>query len=120
MPQEIADLRVGDTLWSFDTNRRKYAGTGARSGPPIYKDHYLEETIIGETPRSWLVGPQKTKVAKKDLSCRTEYGFGGYFTRSVMEDRIWVHENRMAIVQEITYTMDADLLRAVRALINAA
>jgi len=120
--QEIAALRVGDTLWSFDSNRRVYrSGVGLSGGGPIYREHYQQETIVGETPLSWLVGASPpTKVNKKTLACRTEYGFGGYFTKSAMEDRIWINENRPALIRALEYSHDADLLRAVDRLVKNA
>ena len=118
--QEIADLRVGDILWSFDSNRRVYSKPGFGGGGPIYRKHYQQETIVGETSLSWLVGEPPTKVNKKTLACRTEYGFGGYFTKSAMEDRIWIRENRPALIRVIEYSHDADLLRAVAKLVTDA
>ena len=75
---EVANLGIGSTLYSFDSNRRTYEKSG---GAPVYEKHFEAEEIVGETKVSWVM-KRGYKVNKKTLSCPTSYGFSGYFTES--------------------------------------
>lgn len=97
--EEIAALRVGDTLFNFDGSRRVYnPGLG---GPPIYEKHFRPETIIGETKVSWLVGTAAVRVNKKTLESALHYADRGYFTKSGMEADIWLNEHKHKIVRAV-------------------
>jgi hypothetical protein len=98
-PQEIAGLKLGDVLYNFDGNRRTYDKPGF-GGAPVYEKHFRAEEIVGETSVSWIVGPGKVKVNKKTLESRTEFADRGYFTKTGMENDIWLHSHRYKISRE--------------------
>jgi len=104
-PEEIAALKVGDTLYNFDGNRRVYKppGPGEKysSGGPIYEKHFLPCKIVGETKQSWIMDLYDAKVNKKTLDSSTKFADRGYFTKSGMEADIWFHEHRYKIVREV-------------------
>ena len=54
----IHDLKVGDTVWVFDGNRRVYErdDNGRREGGPIWIKHWVSAKVVGETSRSFVVG----------------------------------------------------------------
>lgn len=62
----VADLKVGDTIWVFDQNRRVYED---RHSSPIWIKHWRPCKITGETARSFIVdgdrGWRAWKLAKK-------------------------------------------------------
>lgn len=85
------DLKIGDTLYRFDGNRRVYGnGTGA----PIYCEHFEPLKIIGETKVSWIL-EREWRANKKTLSSAParQYGGRGFFTAGQMEDDIWKHDH---------------------------
>jgi hypothetical protein len=50
------DLKIGDTVWTYDENRRVY-------GPDnftIWEKHWRPHTITGETSQSWIAGSGNT------------------------------------------------------------
>jgi hypothetical protein len=51
-------MKVGDKIWYFNTLRRIYAKPGSgrlySTGGPIYREHWIEVEINGETSRSWI------------------------------------------------------------------
>jgi hypothetical protein len=52
-------LSIGSTVWVFDSNRRVYAkppGPGHTSGGPIWREHWVERKVVGETRVSWITG----------------------------------------------------------------
>lgn len=100
-PEEIAALKVGDTLFSFDGNRRTYVPGGG--GGPIYEKHFEPVKIVGETKQSWMVDRYDAKVNKKTLASPCRYAERGYFTKSAMEADIWVHEHRHQIAREVGF-----------------
>lgn len=113
--QEIAALKVGDSLFNFDGNRRVYRKGGG--GAPIYREHFREEEIISETSMSWIVGPQKVKVNKKTLESSMKFADGGYFTKTGMEDDIWSKDHRYKIVREVE-RVGAEHLRQIARIVG--
>jgi hypothetical protein len=101
-PEEIKNLKVGDTLFNFDGNRRVYASSnGYGGGPPIYEKHFKAVTIESETTKSWVMSPSGAKVNKKTLESSMHYADRGYFTKSAMEADIWSNEHRHKITREV-------------------
>ena len=88
-------LKIGDTIYRFDGNRRTYRDV--QSGP-IYREHFEALKIVGENKVSWLL-ERGWKANKKSLSSAKalEYGGRGFFTAQGMEDDIWQHEHRHLI-----------------------
>jgi hypothetical protein len=93
-------LKIGDTIYRFDGNRRVYrpAPPGRFSSGPIYSEHFEPLKIIGENRVSWLL-EKGWKAKKSDLSSARafEYGGRGFFTAEGMEDDIWQHDHRHKI-----------------------
>ena len=84
-------MKVGDKIWLFSGNRRVYRKDGVEYSSPIYSEHFYQDTIDGETSRSWIVG--KTKFSKKDTR--------GIFTDQEKEDAIWANDYRWKIVDSV-------------------
>src|SRR5687767_13513281 len=83
----MADLKIGDSVWIYDANRRVYRqkADGRWFGAPIEREHWAEHFIVAETSKSWLVGytrdthpehPGVYKLSKADPSWVAERGFG--------------------------------------------
>lgn len=93
-------LKVGDTLYRYDVNRRVYSkpSAGRAWGEIIYAEHFQPLKIIGETSRSWLL-EHDWKASKATLSSPDARKFGGrgFFTAEQMADDIWIHEHRHKI-----------------------
>jgi hypothetical protein len=49
--ERILGMKVGDTVYIFDINRRVYRKEG---GGPIWEEHWRPEVIESETSRSWV------------------------------------------------------------------
>ena len=84
-------MKVGDKIWLFSSNRRVYRKDGIEYSSPIYSEYFYQDTIDGETSRSWIVG--KTKFSKKDTR--------GIFTDQEKEDSIWANDYRWKIVDKV-------------------
>lgn len=95
----IESLKIGDTIYRFDVNRRRYGPAG---GQPIFREHFVPHKIIGQNRVSWLLD-QGWRCNKKTLACAAAYHFGGggFFTAGRMEDSIWAAEHRLKIVHLI-------------------
>lgn len=63
------EIKVGSSVWVFDQNCRVYKrdARGISSGTPIYRLHWVEQEVTGETSRSWIIGRgyAERKVPKK-------------------------------------------------------
>lgn len=114
-------MKVGDTIWCFDVNRRVYDKPGM-GGKIIYREHFAPHQIGSETKQSWLItdGYSVVKVNKKTMRQAANNGWGGWqwFSKQDMEDSIYVHDNKHQIVRQIQTISDAPLLRAVAAAIG--
>jgi hypothetical protein len=93
-------LKVGDKIWHFDQNRRKYAN--GLSSPD--RDHMWHEVAItGETSRSWITS--YGKVPKRGVV------YGWALSRSGVEDDLWVSRNAFhirAFVDSLAYRFNPD------------
>lgn len=89
-------MQVGDTVWVFSQNHRVYHrdSNGKCFGGPIYREHFVQRTIVGETTKSWLL-VDGTKISKKTLE--------GIYTDQQKEDSTWDHDTRFEIVDKIRY-----------------
>lgn len=115
-PEEIASLKIGDTLYHFDGNRRVYQPD--RRGPPIYEEHFRPVTIIGETKLSWVVNHYNQKVNKKTLESKPSYADRGYFTKAGMDADIWNHSHRHKIVSKVRDDASIEHLKEIARIIG--
>lgn len=99
-PAEITALKPGDTLYSFDGNRRSHDRSKVGGGP-IYELHFAPAVIVGETKVSWIMDRYDAKVNKKTLESVCQFAERGYFTKSAMEADIWSHHHRHKIASEV-------------------
>ena len=86
-------MRIGDTLYHFDVNRRVYskppAGSDRIWGDIIYAEHFKALKIVGETRVSWLL-EHNYKVKKDAIGTL-------FLTQEQMSDNIWSHHHRHKI-----------------------
>jgi len=63
------DLTIGSKLFWFDKHRRVYAdpkpGDLYPKGGPIWEKSWREVTIVGESPRLWILSGIAGKIPKK-------------------------------------------------------
>ena len=106
----MSDIKIGDTVFMFDINRRKYGPD--RSGP-VYREHFYPVTVTGETSRSWIVGPNYApiKVSKKNP-------WAVLATTEMVEEAVWVETNRYKIERAVGALRDADKLRQIAAIVG--
>ena len=89
-------MKIGDTLYRFDGNRRVYRDRSASGGGgPIYREHFEALKIIGENKVSWLLERGwKAKKSNLTSAASLQYGGCGFFTADGMEDDIWLHDHK--------------------------
>lgn len=123
------EIRVGSVVWFFDVNRRVY-DEGRRL---VYREHFREVPIIGETPRSWILGPglAVAKLAKK-CGLETHNLMGGdyavaqrggnryrvFLSRAQVDRDIFVHDNRQTIVTALGDCTNVVALRQVAVILG--
>lgn len=100
-------------LWFFDVNRRIYPrdANGNTTGGPIWREHWHEVEIVGETSRSWVIGYTDEKVPKKDFP-------GSYATSQEDIDRRAVIANRYGISRRVDKCQDYETLMAIIKLLD--
>jgi hypothetical protein len=114
-------MKLGDTLYRFDGNRRVYREGGAfGGGGPIYREHFEPLKIVGENRMSWIL-ERGWKVRKSDLKGEAEsfqYGGRGFFTAEGMELDIWLHDHKHRIVAYIERQATPTQLKQIAELIG--
>jgi hypothetical protein len=126
----VAELKVGDKVWAFDQNRRVYAtkrdASYHPSGPPIWREHWVEQEVLGENRASFFIGFSGTvfdlkrlshyrKLSKADLKAGKCRGFA--FSEAEIDRLAWVEENRFKLIERIRQCDDHDTLTKVAELI---
>ena len=113
------ELKIGDTVWWRDENHRVYE-TSNRS--PFERGYWRNETVIGESPRLWLLSGYAGKIPKKG-----ELPFGYARDDAELERYLWVFANSYKIGEAVRMcawgtaaaTKDAfDKLKAVAEILN--
>lgn len=115
------EIKVGDTLWRFDSNHRQYDKPGP-GGRIVYRSHFVPEVITGETKMSWLVQWYQRvvwKINKKTLATAMQNGYSGsqFYTAQGVEDDIWRNEHRCKI-EGMMRGASIDQLRQIGAILG--
>lgn len=113
---------IGMTVWQFDPNRRVYPrdDNGRAFGGPIWREHWVRLCVIGETSKSWLVGPdwmasqldRAEKVAKKAWP-------GNLLTSEAEIERAAFVEQRYRLAERVQKCLDYDTLKTIEAALDA-
>ena len=121
-------MKIGDPVWLFDDNRRVYPEGGRTfgGGGPIYREHFVEMVISGETAKSWIVSRGRCehgkipKIGDGDTRAMKNGAWRStiYLSRVAVEDDIYCHDNRVRIADDVRRA-DAATLRAIDALLKA-
>lgn len=101
-------------LWLFDPSRRVYPpaekGRLWASSGPIWREHWREHKIVGETRVSWITQYGK-RVPKKG-------GPGIAFSEHELNELQWREENRHTIARAVSELKDVAVLRHIAALVG--
>lgn len=122
-----APLGVGSTIWIFDENHRVYAeppkkGNLWPSVAPIWRKHWRPTVIMGETSRSWIMGPYSysRRIGKKEL--REGKVFGVLTSEADVDAACFVHDHAYKIgerVQRLSGGIQAaEVLRQIARLVG--
>ena len=108
-------MKVGDTVYVYDPNRREYArdAQGRAIGGALYRGHFVETVITGETRVSWIVERFKAKYKKKPA-----YPTAGCLTMDRVNDLVWKDSHRYKIARVVERLSDVAVLKQVAALIG--
>lgn len=100
------------TVWLFNVNRRVYRQdeNGRSTGGPIWREHWQEHEIVGETSQSYIT-KWGMKVPKKG-------GEGIAFDAAEIDRLAYVHDNRHNIADAVQRCVDYDTLVKIAEIIG--
>lgn len=109
-------MKVGDKVFVFDSNYRVYdRSDGKPFGGPVYREHFRERVILGETSRSWLVGYEGwslTSCTKHPKKGRT-----ALYTLEQIAEEEYRHYNAHRIADRVQHA-DYAVLKQIAALLG--
>jgi hypothetical protein len=114
-----AALQVGSPVWKFDHNRRRYTEPvpGRGFGSLIYREQWAPFVIIGETPRSWIVGHPNSKIEVAKLAkadCRNGACPRGWaLNKQQVDEDEWIHVHRHRLVALLQSSTNYAMLREI-------
>lgn len=115
-------MKIGDSIWYFDENYRVYPpkepGRLYSGSGPIWREHWREIKVVGETSKSWIVGYDKAKISKKDVEAGTVNHHKWALSQAQIDDLEWVQRHRYKISRHLDGIYDPGTLRQVAALIG--
>lgn len=111
--EERPEIKIGDTYFMFDINRRVYEKdeAGRPRGSASFRGHFFSVEVKGETSRSWIVGHFSQKVPKKDP-------WSVLYTEDMIDDAEWINSHKYRISQDVLRVKDGDKLRQIAAIIG--
>jgi len=95
-------LKVGDTVWYFDSNTLLRDSQGV----VIYREKWHAVTITGDTPQSWLLD-NEFKVNKKTFEIRNaRYGIRSRIAvdQSEVDMDVWKNGHQWRLMEHIQRT----------------
>jgi len=101
-------MKIGDTIYCFDLNRRIY-DKGMR-GSPIWIKHWDERVIESETSRSWVLR-WGNKINKRQLEAGELRNYK--VTWEEVKELEWVHVHKHRISKLVDGVQDIDKLHAI-------
>ena len=112
-PEQPTNEGLDETIcypscWVFDINKRVYRrdeNGKPIGGGPIWREHWRETKIVGETKVSWITEWGK-KIPKKG-------GRGICFSERELDEAAWVQENRVRLSNAVMSLSDFATLKAV-------
>ena len=111
---------IGSTVWWFDNNCRVYAksASGGSTGSPIYREHWREAAITGETSRSWVTA-NRMKFSKTTGEMRDAYGIKRcVFSLADVEADCWIHEHAYHVAELVKTCKDVDVLKRIAEIVG--
>lgn len=116
-------MKVGDTVWKHDRNRRVYEyDNGDKSTSPIYRKSFREMYIIGETRVSWLISywSESSEIALKNATKikKAEAGRILFVGEEALDKHCWVHDNQYRISELVRKCSDYDTLKQIEKLLE--
>jgi hypothetical protein len=113
---------IGMKVWEFDQNLRVYERdeNGRAMGGPIWRKHWRELQVIGETSRSWLVGSewQKSDPSRAMKIAKRDWPGDLAISEEDLDRRAFV-EQRYKLARAIETCRDYDTLKAIEAALAA-
>lgn len=111
-------MKIGDIVYIFDFNHRVYPKDNKNfCYGPIYREHFVERQILGETSRSWLVGFRGGDVTSRCTGKYAKKDCMGLYTLKQVQEACYKHENAYKIaklVEKVDYTT----LKAIASIIG--
>lgn len=120
----MADLKIGDTVWVFEINRRVYPrGEKGLHSAPIYREHFMPYEVIGQTSRSWLIGAsgghEICKVSIKDpFGKQRGDGAPRIYDEAGVDDMCWLNDHRYKLMRKIEYQATPAQLREIAKIVG--
>jgi len=101
--------QIGDRVWWFNENRRVY--DNSQYGP-IWREHWCETKITGETRVSWIT--PHFKINKRKPSHLIA------FSQEEIDRHEWVYKNRHFISVKVGSCLDFETLKQIEKLLEKA
>lgn len=111
-------FKIGDKVYTFDSNRRVYPTDKTISSGPIYREHFVLQEIVGETTQSWIVGYHGWTVETRACTKHKKKAERpNIYTKEQVEEQIYIHDHSYKI-QDALRNVDYKTLKAVADLIG--
>lgn len=113
---------VGMTVWKYNPNKRVYQfdANGRAVGSPIWRESWELLKIIGETSRSWIIGPEwmASDLGRGEKIAKREWP--GSIALSVEDiDRRAFVEKAHQLARRVGNCKDYDTLKKIEAALDA-
>lgn len=106
-------MNTNDKFFVFDYNRRVYEKDGVKSSSPIYREHFREIKVTGETDREYLCS--YGTINKRTMRFKWGKETQRVYTEQEMEADVFVNENRHKAAERVRSLSaeNADKLKAI-------
>jgi hypothetical protein len=117
--KEGGEMKVGDMVYTFDSNHRVYVKNekGYGVGGPIYSEHFQPVEIIGENEKEFLTSRGTINKRSKKL----KFGNGWYSEIYTEEERaaaIWKNEHVYKLTRAVERCDDITKLKQIAEIVG--
>ena len=109
-------MKINDKVWIFDINHRVYE---SGDSTPVFRKHFVECYIIGETTQSWILAPSMDWSINFGIKYKKKNPIKEiYESQEEIDNACWINDNRYNLSEKIHRCNNYEILSKINKLLT--